>query len=130
MINDGTVKWEIRNITEAENSKLLNDKTAEQIINETLDRIPEKTKVLVTVGAVKGVASSGSFWDTVISATIPLPSGYNREQCRYWVEPILYEQETYSWRMEPGIKDIDQSTGKITNVKKDKTYYYLCIAVK
>lgn len=130
MINDGTVKWEIRNITEAENSKLLNDKTAEQIINETLDRIPEKTKVLVTVGAVKGVVSSGSIWDAVISATIPLPSGYNREQCRYWVEPILYEQETYSWRMEPGIKDIDQSTGKITNVKKDKTYYYLCIAVK
>lgn len=34
MINDGTVKWEIRKITEAENSKLLNGQTPAQIIAE------------------------------------------------------------------------------------------------
>ena len=37
MINDGTVKWEIRKITEAEisrNSSLLNGKTVEEIEND------------------------------------------------------------------------------------------------
>ena len=52
MINDGTVKWEIRKITVAENSELLNGQTAAQIINETLRNVPAKTSVTVIAGNV------------------------------------------------------------------------------
>lgn len=132
MINDGTAKWEIRKITEAENSAnstLLEGRTITQIVNETLEKIPEKTSIVVVVGAVRSVASGGS-WHTSWFATIPVPAGYSRSQCKYWVEPILYEEETYSWKLEPGMKDVDQAAGVIGNLKPNKTYYYLCIAVK
>ena len=90
MINDGTVKWEIRKITEAENSELLNGKTLGEIINEILAQVPEKTNVTVITGSVwttKISDNSGGFIKNPrMTATIPLPEGYIREQCKYFID--------------------------------------------
>lgn len=102
---------------------MLQGKTVEQIKSETLANVPAKTFVTVVVGTVR-VPRLGN------SATIPLPSGYNREQCRYWVESILLSPETYDWELRGRISDVNQATGVIGNLYPDKTYYYLCIAVK
>ena len=56
MINDGTVKWEIRKITEAEisrNSSLLNGKTVEEIENDFENDFLKNIKVngvMVVIG--------------------------------------------------------------------------------
>lgn len=102
---------------------MLQGKTVEQIKNETLENVPAKTSVTVVVGTVYVPRASRT-------ATIPLPSGYERSQCRYWVESILLSPETYDWELRGRISDVNQATGVIGNLYPDKTYYYLCIAVK
>lgn len=124
MINDGTVKWEIRKITEAENSELLNGKTLGEIINEILAQVPEKTNVTVITGSVwttKISDNSGGFIKNPrMTATIPLPEGYIREQCKYFIDKNQ--------------NCLNQSTGyyEIACEIGDSTYNisYLCIAVK
>lgn len=123
MINDGTAKWEIRKITEAENSTLLNDKTAIQIINEVLGKIPDSSRVSISGGAIGH------------GGVIPLPNGYVREQCKYsvWFAGFSfnnYENNTIGWELS-----VDQSTGVINcrycdSKWRNSTASYLCIAVK
>lgn len=123
MINDGTVKWEVRKITEAENSNLLNDKTAMQIINEVLVKIPDSSKVYISGGTIGH------------GGTIPLPSGYVREQCKYsvWFSGFSfdnYETNTIGWELS-----VNQLNG-VVNCRyceskwRNSTAGYLCIAVK
>lgn len=124
MINDGTVKWEIKKITDSENSELLEGKTVIQIINETLGNVPAKTSVSVITGNVwttKTTDPSGGFLrNPKMVATIPLPDGYIREQCRYFID----RNQSY----------LNQATGyyEIACETGDSTYNisYICIAVK
>lgn len=124
MINDGTVKWEIKKITNSENSELLEGKTVIQIINETLGNVPAKTSVSVITGSVWTTkindTSGGFIRNSRMAATIPLPDGYFREQCRYFID----RNQSY----------LNQATGyyEIACETGDSTYNisYICIAVK
>jgi len=124
MINDGTVKWEIKKITDSENSELLEGKTVIQIINETLGNVPAKTSVSVITGNVWTTkisdTSGGLIRNFRMAATIPLPDGYIREQCRYFID----RNQSY----------LNQATGyyEIACETGDSTYNisYICIAVK
>ncbi|WP_177560992.1 hypothetical protein [uncultured Phascolarctobacterium sp.] len=124
MINDGTVKWEIKKITDSENSELLEGKTVIQIINETLGNVPAKTSVSVITGNVWTTkisdTSGGLIRNFRMAATIPLPDGYIREQCRYFID----RNQSY----------LNQATGyyEIACEIGDSTYNisYICIAVK
>ena len=124
MINDGTVKWEIRKITVAENSELLNGQTAAQIINETLRNVPAKTSVTVIAGNVWTTKISDTLGGFIknprMTATIPLPDGYVREQCKYFID----KNQSYL-NQANGYYEIACETG-------DSTYNisYICIAVK
>lgn len=127
MINDGTVKWEIRKIAEAENSRLLNGKTYAQIINETLVQVPKGISISVIVGTIVCNAGRGG--------TIPLPSGYTREQCKYFINYIegFYRDESYSDGYF-NTNSVNQSNGAIAGFSSHNSYTlpvpYLCIAVK
>lgn len=127
MINDGTAKWEIRKITEAENSVLLNGKTSVQIMNETLGQIPNGISISVIVGTVVCNAGRGG--------TIPLPSGYTREQCKYFINYIegFYRESDYP-DGHFNTNSVNQSNGGITGFSSHNSYSlsvpYLCIAVK
>lgn len=125
MINDGTVKWEIIKITEAEisrNSKLLEGQTAAQIIANTLSQVPKGISVSVTAGTIRH------------GRTIPVPGGYTRAQCKYAV--WLTSHSSYG---DTNACGVDQNTGVVTAIKyphdsdssdTELTAGYLCIAVK
>lgn len=127
MINDGTVKWEIRKITVAENSELLNGQTAAQIINETLGQVPKGVSMSVTAGTIGN------------AETIPLPSGYTRAQCKYAVWATdLSEDEKDGNTSHVQYLSVNQSTGLVDSRRQKYGYSsfrsvvagYLCIAVK
>lgn len=96
---------------------MLQGKTVEQIKSETLANVPAKTNVTVVVGSVYTDARSGS-------ATIPLPSGYTRGQCRYFINANI------DFGFNSSL--VNQSTGTFTigDGYKSLRFVYLCIAVK
>ncbi len=96
---------------------MLQGKTVEQIKSETLANVPAKTNVTVVVGVVYTNGSTGS-------ATIPLPSGYTRGQCRYFINTNI------DFGFNSSL--INQSTGifSIGSDYRSAKFAYLCIAVK
>lgn len=97
---------------------------------ETLANVPAKTNVTVVVGVVNLSRSSRT-------ATIPLPSGYARSQCRYFINTVMFSYDNdisnaYSWAYS---SMINQETGVISFSASPDNYGgmnipYLCIAVK
>ena len=98
ILSDGSAKWELCKIDESvlsKDSELLQGKTVEQIKSETLANVPAKTNVTVVVGVVNFPVHSRT-------ATIPLPSGYVRSQCRYFINTVRFSYDNdssnaYSW---------------------------------
>ena len=96
-------------------------KTVEQIKSETLANVPAKTNVTVVVGVVNFPVHSRT-------ATIPLPSGYVRSQCRYFINTVRFSYDNDS-------SMINQGNGVVSLSKSPDDYGginipYLCIAVK
>lgn len=123
---DGTAKWLVYSILKSPDAFLLGGQTAAQIIANTLGQVPEGISVIVTAGTIGN------------GGTIPLPSGYTREQCKYAVW-------AYSVRSSAGHGgsihvEVNQSNGVVSvygsfydsesDFETSGTAGYLCIAVK
>lgn len=115
---DGTSKWVLCKINDAES---LEGKTVAEIIEQALGQVPEQKKystVVISAGIIN------------YEGTIPLPSGYNRSQCKYaaWVTGSANDTSDI-------LLDVNQDTGFVrVRYGSDGTRYmnagYLCIAVK
>lgn len=88
-VNDGSAVWQIIKYSEADT---LNGYTAEQIKSQV--SVPVKGVLIVKGTFVVGSTSSGGFY----GGNIPLPSGYSRSQCTYWIE-----NGTYSFSNNGGV---------------------------
>lgn len=133
ILSDDSAKWELCKIDESvlsKDSELLQGKTVEQIKSETLANVPAKTNVTVVVGVVNFPVHSRT-------ATIPLPSGYVRSQCRYFINTVRFSYDNdssnaYSWAYS---SMINRGNGVVSLSKSPDDYGginipYLCIAVK
>lgn len=123
---DGTAKWLVYSILKSPDAFLLGGQTAAQIIANALGQVPEQKKysnVVVTAGTIRH------------GGTIPFPSGYTREQCKYavWLESHTSSGGGANTCM------VDQKTGLVTAIKysndsdssdTELRAGYLCIAVK
>lgn len=137
MINDGTVKWEIRKITEAEisrNSSLLNGKTVEEIENDFENDFLKNIKengVMVVIG---NFTASRQGTSETLYGQIPLPVDYIRSQCKYWTPVIAYDSGNSNPR-EINWTSINQTDGSVSLYSKrsasnNVTMNYLLFAVK
>lgn len=120
VFNDGSAKWELIKISNAEQ---LNGLTAKQILAKT-------SKVSI----ISGTISNGGI--------IPVPSGYERSQCKYavWMHNeynCTFDNYTTTYIYIIFRVSVDQSTGRVTcyehtGDRKQKGIIadYLCIAVK
>lgn len=121
--SDGSVKWELMKISNAEQ---LNGLTAKQIAGN----ITVKNLDIFMGSFAVGSKNSGSYQ----TGTIPLPSGYTRAQCKYWVSaaPISFSNNG-SCSVYPNY--IDQSSGYLSNPggggkSGSGTGFYLIFALK
>lgn len=80
-VNDGTAKWQLIKYSEADT---LNGYTAEEIKGQV--NVPVQGVLVVKGTFTVGSTSSGGFY----GGNIPLPSGYSRSQCTYWIENKSY----------------------------------------
>ena len=123
LLADGTVKWDVRKIGNAEE---LNGQAIEDFKSELLAAVPEQ-KVYSTVRLIYGTVNVSGSVDINApnpSGTIPLPSGYTRAQCKY---VVFGKYAGYP----------NQSTGQVYSYSIPNEYWkygqpfdYLCIAVK
>lgn len=114
---DGTAKWELRKIIDA---KTLDGNSLENIIEQSLQRV-------VKVKIESGTISSG--------AAIPVPSGFERQHCRYAITALGINIYTYDTQYKRCDWSINQDTGVVqARVRGDEVSGslsgYLCVAVK
>ena len=137
MINDGTVKWEIRKITEAEisrNSSLLNGKTVEEIENDFENDFLKNIKVNGVMVVIGNFTASRQGTSETLYGQIPLPVDYIRSQCKYWTPVIAYDSGNSNPR-EINWTSINQTDGSGSLYSKrsasnNVTMNYLLFAVK
>ena len=137
MINDGTVKWEIRKITEAEisrNSSLLNGKTVEEIENDFENDFLKNIKVNGVMVVIGNFTASRQGTSETLFGQIPLPVDYIRSQCKYWTPVIAYDSGNSNPR-EINWTSINQTDGSVSLYSKrsasnNVTMNYLLFAVK
>ena len=137
MINDGTVKWEIRKITEAEisrNSSLLNGKTVEEIENDFENDFLKNIKVNGVMVVIGNFTASRQGTSETLCGQIPLPVDYIRSQCKYWTPVIAYDSGNSNPR-EINWTSINQTDGSVSLYSKrsasnNVTMNYLLFAVK
>ena len=137
MINDGTVKWEIRKITEAEisrNSSLLNGKTVEEIENDFENDFLKNIKVNGVMVVIGNFTASRQGTSETLYGQIPLPVDYIRSQCKYWTPVIAYDSGNSNPR-EINWTSITQTDGSVSLYSKrsasnNVTMNYLLFAVK
>ena len=137
MINDGTVKWEIRKITEAEisrNSSLLNGKTVEEIENDFENDFLKNIKVNGVMAVIGNFTASRQGTSETLYGQIPLPVDYIRSQCKYWTPVIAYDSGNSNPR-EINWTSINQTDGSVSLYSKrsasnNVTMNYLLFAVK
>lgn len=137
MINDGTVKWEIRKITEAEisrNSSLLNGKTVEEIENDFENDFLKNIKVNGVMVVIGNFTASRQGTSETLYGQIPLPVDYIRSQCKYWTPAIAYDSGNSNPR-EINWTSINQTDGSVSLYSKrsasnNVTMNYLLFAVK
>lgn len=137
MINDGTVKWEIRKITEAEisrNSSLLNGKTVEEIENDFENDFLKNIKVNGVMVVIGNFTASRQGTSETLYGQIPLPVDYIRSQCKYWTPVIAYDSGNSNPR-EINWTSINQTDGLVSLYSKrsasnNVTMNYLLFAVK
>lgn len=137
MINDGTVKWEIRKITEAEisrNSSLLNGKTVEEIENDFENDFLKNIKVNGVMVVIGNFTASRQGTSETLYGQIPLPVDYIRSQCKYWTPVIAYDSGNSNPR-EINWTSINQIDGSVSLYSKrsasnNVTMNYLLFAVK
>lgn len=130
-MNDGTAKWELCKISDAES---LEGTTLEQLLSQIKTLIPvTSSNVKIITGNAKAT-SSGSRNNFVI--TIPLPSGFRRSNCKYWINTTYYRyyyDESGTTERSIDAASINQNTGTISYSSKEQdvaTIFYLLIAVK
>ena len=137
MINDGTVKWEIRKITEAEisrNSSLLNGKTVEEIENDFENDFLKNIKVNGVMVVIGNFTASRQGTSETLYGQIPLQVDYIRSQCKYWTPVIAYDSGNSNPR-EINWTSINQTDGSVSLYSKrsasnNVTMNYLLFAVK
>ena len=137
MINDGTVTWEIRKITEAEisrNSSLLNGKTVEEIENDFENDFLKNIKVNGVMVVIGNFTASRQGTSETLYGQIPLPVDYIRSQCKYWTPVIAYDSGNSNPR-EINWTSINQTDGSVSLYSKrsasnNVTMNYLLFAVK
>ena len=137
MINEGTVKWEIRKITEAEisrNSSLLNGKTVEEIENDFENDFLKNIKVNGVMVVIGNFTASRQGTSETLYGQIPLPVDYIRSQCKYWTPVIAYDSGNSNPR-EINWTSINQTDGSVSLYSKrsasnNVTMNYLLFAVK
>ena len=137
MINDGTVKWEIRKITEAEisrNSSLLNGKTVEEIENDFENDFLKNIKVNGVMVVIGNFTASRQGTSETLYGQIPLPVDYIRSQCKYRTPVIAYDSGNSNPR-EINWTSINQTDGSVSLYSKrsasnNVTMNYLLFAVK
>lgn len=137
MINDGTVKWEIRKITEAEisrNSSLLNGKTVEEIENDFENDFLKNIKVNGVMVVIGNFTASRQGTSETLYGQIPLLVDYIRSQCKYWTPVIAYDSGNSNPR-EINWTSINQTDGSVSLYSKrsasnNVTMNYLLFAVK
>ena len=120
MINDGTVKWEIRKITEAEisrNSSLLNGKTVEEIENDFENDSLKNIKVNGVMVVIGNFTASRQGTSETLYGQIPLPVDYIRSQCKYWTPVIAYDSGNSNPR-EINWTSINQTDGSVSLYSK------------
>ena len=137
MINDGTVKWEIRKITEAEisrNSSLLKGKTVEEIEKDFENDFMKNIKVNGVMVVIGNFTASRQGTSETLYGQIPLPVDYIRSQCKYWTPVIAYDSGNSNPR-EINWTSINQTDGSVSLYSKrsasnNVTMNYLLFAVK
>lgn len=133
-VNDGSVVWSLNKINNAEQ---LNGLTAEQIKNNAINASGKINTVLLSVGKLTFSLKGGLGGKADNVKTIPLPSGYNRSQCKYYIDAqyIQHSNEDRVYKLEVDAGCINQSNGVVT-ARYEGLYtmsissYYICIAVK
>ncbi len=122
-VNDNSVVWQVCRYDEAQT---LGGKTASEILS------PIKVQqVQIFTGSVAiGSSNKGSYQ----TGDIPLPSGYSRTQCKYWIshQPVSFSNYGSKTIYPEGI---DQSTGHInsnggTGGSGSGQSFYILFAVK
>ncbi len=120
LLADGTVKWDVRKIGNAEE---LNGQAIEDFKNELLAAVPKSSKVFLSTGTINR------------RGTIPLPNGYSRGQCKYcaWLDSLGTNSTSAFYCA------INQSNGELVGYIGGSStlpgsyavnFGYLCIAVK
>lgn len=87
-INDGTAKWQLRKYSEADS---LNGLDLQGIV----DRVNTQLGVR-DCDIIFGDAKLAKTAEDYIEFTIPVPSGFTRQQCRYYCETFEYLKERHS----------------------------------
>ena len=133
-VNDGSVVWSLNKINNAEQ---LNGLTAEQIKNNAINGSGKINTVSVSVGKLTFSVSASLSSPADNVKTIPLPSGYNRSQCRYYIDAqsATSSDENKVYKIEVDAGCINQSNGVVTaryesGRRLSISPYYICIAVK
>lgn len=109
-INDGTAKWQLRKYSEADSLNGLD-------LQGVVDRVNTQLKVkdcIVVFGDFK-LTRPGS--EHKIEGIIPLPSGFERKDCRYWMQSFSYNSGNSSPRSADW-HDINQDTGVLSLYSK------------
>lgn len=128
-INDNSVKWSLESIY---NAGQLNGLTAEQIKADVTSKI---TKVLVVIGTVTfTIVRDGLHTQRNLTQTIPLPSGFERTHCKYYME-IQTASGSSDTSISVSTGNINQGTGVVTATSTGSqsttlNAYYICFAVK
>lgn len=133
-VKDGSVAWSIESIY---NAGQLNGLTAEQIKNSAISGSGKVNAVVIAFGSLTFSMKGGLHGSYDNVKTIPLPNGYDRSQCRYFIDANFVSansgENVASIKVDTGC--INQSTGVVTAICTDKytmsiSSYYICIAVK
>lgn len=114
---DGTVKWELRVIT---NAKTLEGNTLQEILNQ----IP-RWNISIIVGTLSVTDTSPK--------TIPLPSGFTRQQCKYFINRVEYDFAQFPGTSYVDNNDVNQDTDSISLFRAPKYTVkvpYMCICLK
>ena len=107
-VNDGSVKWQAIKLSEADT---LGGLTASEIKSQAI------SGKVVQFQGIYGTFTLDNNYKKTATYTIPLPSGYTRQQCAYYVEPAenhVYGGDYIAAKIDLQISHVNQSNGVIS----------------
>lgn len=104
--SDGTAKWQLRKYSEADS---LGGLDLQGVVNKINNQLQVKDCIVV-FGDIT-LTRPGS--EHRIEGTIPVPSGFERHHCRYWMESFKYDSGN-SYPRDANWHNINQDTGLVS----------------